>query len=170
MDMANFARTGEKMYQRPQTPPTEPLVEANRKIFRSCLVFDRAARYSRVVENVVASRVIDPARLPSGTWAVRFFDRTQVAVNGQTIKGPLQNLSPLTLIAARLFPGNVFRNNYQEVSNALKLDKISPVVELPHAACHYDSDDISGRYRVVPPNAHVINTNGEYLWPPFQKI
>lgn len=170
MDMANSARTGEKMYQRPQTPPTEPLVEANRRTFRSCLVFDWAARHSRVVETAVANRVIDPTRLPSGTWAVRFFDRTQVSVNGQRIKGPLQNLSPLTLIAARLFPGNVFSNNYQEVSAALKLDGNFPVVELPHVACHYNSDDISGRYRVVPPNVHVMNMNGEHLWPPFQKI
>lgn len=148
----------------------EPAVGSVLKTHRLILVFDRAINKSHMKEYIARNRVIDPARLPSGTWAVRFHDRQHVVVNGQKISGPLQNQSPLTLIAQELFPGYHFAAHMNEVSVALKHDCIRPVIQLPASAYNYNSEDLSGQYKVVPRGAHVINTQGERLWPLMNEI
>lgn len=158
------------MYQRPSEPAIEPAVTSEQKTCRVSLVFDQASGKSRIVKRTVRSRAIDPARLPSGTWAVIFRDRLHVGINDLKITGPVQNPSPLTLIAQRLFEGHEFSSRLKEVADALKHDGVRPVAQLPADAYRFDSEDLSGQYRIVHKGMRVINTKGELLWPPSNDI
>jgi len=156
------------MSQRPPELLNQPTSSAQRKIYRVCMVFDRAARCSHLVEKQVINRVIDPARLPSGTWAVSFYDRMHFQINDRKMKGSPEERSPLTLIAEKIYRGRFFLENFREESQTLRHEGGMPVVQLPSSACYFDSDDLSGRYRVVPPGVRVIDTQGEIIWRPYQ--
>ena len=44
-----------------------------------------------------------------------------------------------------------------------------PVIQLPPSAYEFNSEDLSGQYRVVPKGVRVIDRQGEIIWPKFRK-
>lgn len=151
-------------------PKQEPQVDSSIKTYRLSLVFDRASGTSHIVQKTVRNRVVDPARLLPGTWAVKFHDQQQVDINEQKVVRSAINPSQLILIAERLFPGYHFAAHMGEVSEALKHDGKRPVIQLPAGAYNFNSEDLSGQYKVVPRGVRVVSTNGEPLWPLMHEI
>lgn len=148
----------------PATPHGEPTVSQHLPIIRVCLIFNRAMSYSRPAYEKVNNRLIDPTKLPVGTWAVQHFEEDVVVINDQMLSaGPVR--STLTLLAARLYTGRDFAKKFQDVADALGHDGKRPVIQLPSDAYNFNSEDISGQYRVVPKGVRVIDQRGEMLWP-----
>lgn len=146
----------------------DPAVKAVLKTHRLALVFNQARNASHVQNQVVHNRSVDPSLLPPGTWVIRFHDMLHVNVNGQNILGPVENESRLIMIAERIFSGRKFAQSMAEVSLSLKHDGRRPVIQMPAGAYNFNSEDLSGQYKIVPKGVQVIGTSGQHLWPPFR--
>lgn len=156
------------MSDQPDTAATEPKIYRHQETFRICLVYNRATKSSHPRKQRVRNRLIDPEDLPVGSWAVQDFEEDVTMVDGRVLNAGA--LRPrLTLIAQRLYSGKDFTRDFLEVAQALKHDGKRPVIQLPPSACEFNSDDLSGQYRVVPKGVRVIDRQGEIIWPTFRK-
>ncbi len=156
------------MNDQTDTEAAAPQVFQHQEIFRICLVYNKATKSSHPRKERVRNRLIDPETLPVGTWAVQDFEEDVTMVNGDTLNAGAVR-PRLTLVAQRLYAGKDFAKDFGEVAQALQHDGKRPVIQLPPSACEFNSDDLSGQYRVVPKGVRVIDRQGEIIWPKFRK-
>lgn len=148
----------------------EPKVSCTETNIRLCLVFDTTANASVIIEDDVCSRVVDPAQLLPGTWAVMFRTKTDMTVNHKKFDHLTVTETPITLIARRLYDGRYFASHFSDVASALKHDGKRPVIELPFGRYNNNPEDDSNKYRVVHRGMRVISPMGDLMWPPSKPL